>query len=196
MRPSFHQVLLVVSLPLAASAQRREGAATAVEVKSEATPQVGAVELGEKQAQPVSTGAPVETSEQTLVEQALKRYERAIVPCIDQQHRAQWPTDHEAFTKCVCPHVVKWRLPKTTVERRQHRPLAKGKSGYSFSLDATGRPQLCRVWAGAAPPDDDASWLERARAALPPPAAPPSTGAAKATSGKGQPPATTPSRNP
>lgn len=168
MRLCFALSCVLVSLPLAASAQRREGAAATVEVKNEATPPVGAIELGEKQAQPVAAGAPVETSEQTLVEQALKRYERAIVPCIDQQHRAQWPTDHEAFTKCVCPHVVKWRLPKTTVELRQHRPLAKGKSGYSFSLDASGRPQFCRVWAGAAPPDDDATWLERARAALAP----------------------------
>lgn len=91
-----------------------------------------------------------------FVKAALPRLEVSLVQqCAERATKARWGTDNAQFEKCVCPQVVKWRLPKNDAPARVQRPLAKGQNGYSFTADTTGRAQNCRVWAGSAPPADD-----------------------------------------
>lgn len=113
---------------------------------------------------PLSTKAlPASTEPNTplaVVEAALPRLEKSVVSqCADRAHKARWETDNPQFDKCVCPQVAKWRLPKHTEELRVQRPLAKGRNGYSFTVDTAGRTKNCRVWSGAtAPADDSLTW--------------------------------------
>ena len=94
-------------------------------------------------------------SELALVQQALVRYVKSVLPCADRAHRGHWGTDDPRFEKCVCPWMDKWRLPPVSKEMRVHSPLAKGKSGFSFSVTPNGRANSCRVWIGAKPPKDE-----------------------------------------
>lgn len=127
---------------------------TAVGQKVALSRDTSLVKFAGKQETALVGGIPEPQSEQALIEGALERYERSLAGCADRAHRARWTTDHPQFFKCVCPQTEKWRLPKPKQELRVHRPLAKGKSGYSLSVTPAGKVTKCRVWAGASPPPE------------------------------------------
>jgi hypothetical protein len=96
-----------------------------------------------------------ETTDLENVVRALKRYRRSLQHCTDAAHRSRWQTDDPRFVRCVCPIIERWRLPKVSTPLRVHRPLAKGRSGFSFTVTVEGKVTGCRVWIGAAPPADE-----------------------------------------
>ena len=125
----------------------------------------------------VEGGNPETQSERALVEQAVQLYLSGIKHCADQAHRNRWNTDEPRFVKCVCPVLAKWRLPKVRQPLRLDLPLAKGRSGFSFTAMPDGKPIECRVWTGPTPP-----------AAAPAEGASTATPATPAAPGSGTPP--------
>jgi hypothetical protein len=128
-----------------------------------------------------------------LVSSALirpRRYRRSLRHCADAAHRSRWRTDDPRFVRCVCPIVERWRLPTVSTPLRMHHPLAKGRSGFSFTVTAEGKAVACRVWVGPSPPVDRVQEPRDASDAAPevdvepaltpagkkPPAAPPRSG--------------------
>lgn len=93
----------------------------------------------------------VEATDLENVIRALKRYSRSLQHCAEAAHRSRWRTDDPRFIRCVCPIIEKWRLPKVSAPLRVHRPLAKGRSGYSFTATVEGKVTDCRVWIGVSP---------------------------------------------
>lgn len=88
------------------------------------------------------------------VTRALMRYRRSLQHCADAAHRSRWRTDDPRFVRCVCPIIERWRLPRVSAPLRMHHPLAKGRSGFSFTVTTEGKAVSCRVWVGASPPVD------------------------------------------
>ena len=153
-------IVALVGVASSASAQRREGnAETATAAVTLPSSQPGAVQLGSLGTNALPPGGEP-TTELGVVEQALPRLEASVIAqCADRAHKNKWGTDNARFEKCVCPQVAKWHLPKVSQDLRVQRALAKGKNGYSFTADTSGRSQGCRVWAGpAAPTDDTVQW--------------------------------------
>jgi hypothetical protein len=97
---------------------------------------------------------PVELSGAELVERAVKRYFGGIKHCVDKAQRNRWVTDDPRFYRCVCPIVLKWRLPRVKSELVIHYPLARGRSGMTFTATPAGKVASCRVWIGAKPPEE------------------------------------------
>ena len=123
----------------------------------------------ETKALPAPTGP---STPQALVEAALPRFEASIVnECAERAQRARWETDNAQFDKCVCPQVARWRVPKVTDELRLHRPLSKGRNGYSFTVGKDGHTKNCRVWSGSSAPADDTIAWRPVRKGAPTPAA-------------------------
>ncbi len=113
---------------------------------------VSRVTLAGKKERVVEQTDPTAATDAANVRRALRRYLRSVKHCADAAHRSRWRTDDPRFIRCVCPIVAKWRLPKVKKRLRVHQPLAKGRSGFSFSVTIEGRTDACRVWAGASPP--------------------------------------------
>lgn len=124
----------------------------AAHVPKAASPEVG---LSAMKQSAVVLETSSEPTELALIRRALKRYMKVIMPCADRAHRARWKSDDPRFERCVCPWTDKWRLPRVQKELRVHHPLAKGKSGLSFTVTPKGRALNCRVWIGPKPPADE-----------------------------------------
>ncbi|MEK7703411.1 MAG: hypothetical protein AAB426_00520 [Myxococcota bacterium] len=112
------------------------------------------VELAAKSETLLGDVAAESTSERQLIDQALVRHLVDVKHCADKAHRGRWQTDEPRFFACVCPLIVKWRLPRLAHAVRVHRPLTKGRHGFSFTVTPEGRATDCRVWAGLEPPAD------------------------------------------
>jgi hypothetical protein len=154
----------LLSVASSASAQRREGSAeTTTASVTLPTSRPGVVQLSDLGTNALPPGGEPAT-ELGLIEQALPRLEASVIAqCTDRAHKSKWGTDNARFEKCVCPQVTKWLLPKVNDALRVQRALAKGKNGYSFTADESGRPRHCRVWAGVtAPNDDSVQWRSAA----------------------------------
>ncbi|MFC1611306.1 hypothetical protein ACFL6C_10120 [Myxococcota bacterium] len=128
--------------------------ARAVGVATDVTSKPGEalVILAGKTETTVNRPGPAEMSDRQLIERAVKRYFGSIKHCRDKVHRNRWGTDDPRFFRCVCPIIEKWRLPRIKSQLVFHLPLSKGRSGFSFTVTATGRITTCRVWTGANPP--------------------------------------------
>jgi len=112
------------------------------------------VKLEGKQEQAVQGGEQKEATEAELVARAVKRYSNSVSHCADLVHRNRWNTDHPRFSKCICPQLERWRLPKVKADLRWDIFLTKGKSGYSFMVTPKGSAEQCRVWVGEKPPKE------------------------------------------
>lgn len=110
------------------------------------------VELAGKSETLVADAAPETTTERDLIDRALVRYLGDVKHCADKAHRARWQTDDPKFVRCLCPMTEKWRLPRLEHAIRVHRPLTRGRHGFSITVSPEGRATECRVWAGVEPP--------------------------------------------
>lgn len=110
------------------------------------------VTLAAKSETAIDAGVPEAPSEGQLIDRALKRYVRGVAHCSDKAQKARWNTDHPRFTRCVCPQVKRWRMPKAATSRRVDHFLVAGRFGFSFTVTPTGQTSECRVWSGRMPP--------------------------------------------
>ncbi|MEE8408154.1 MAG: hypothetical protein V3T05_00985 [Myxococcota bacterium] len=117
-----------------------------------AVPDASLVTLAGRKERTVERADPAAATDAANVRRALRRYLRSVNHCADAAHRSRWRTDDPRFIRCVCPIVAKWRLPKVKKRLRVNQPLAKGRSGFSFSVIADGSTDACSVWTGAVPP--------------------------------------------
>jgi len=125
--------------------------ATGVAAEGE-SPEPSPVVLAGKQERVVEGGGPEQRTATQLVARATKRYMSGIKHCVDKAHRSRWGTDDHRFVKCVCPIVLRWKMPPINAPLLMHWPLAKGRHGFSFHVTPAGKVTSCRVWAGSKPP--------------------------------------------